>query len=182
MTVEIIDTIPAENWVEKSADNPAEISIDSLPDRKIGSRIEKPHLDGKTVFLDHVELLGTGEIRKSKDGTKSMETLLFKVFYGVKGSEEKFYENYGGVSRFVRSSGEKSEPTINIEGKNAASNLFKVWLSFKRKKPEEVSFKEFFKSLHEEKLVVRLKEVMVSYQGESSYKNVVEVILGRVSP
>jgi len=145
------------------------IELDALPDKKIG---EKTHLKGKTVFIEDVNLKPTGEERFSKDGNKKMEIILFRLTYRLEDSEERYFENYGGVTRFIRENGEKSEPTINYKGKSAAANLFKAWLKFKGKEVEEVSFKDFFKGLKGMK--ARLREVKVDFQDKESFKNVVE--------
>ena len=151
------------------------IDVDSLSDKKIGQTVEKPHLDGKTATISKVELSATGDIRTSKDGTKKQETILCKVYYQIDGAKEDAYENYGGVSRFVREDGSKSEPTIWTDGKNAAAKLFKKWLLKVNKNAEDVSLKEFFKGLQGMK--VMLKEEQVAYQGDISYKNIVEIFL-----
>ncbi len=167
-----------KNQQEIMEDEPIEeealpsIDIDGLPERKIG---EKAHLKGKTVLIEDVNLKPSGDQRKSKDGSKNMEIILFRLTYKLN-SEERCFENYGGVTRFIRDSGDKSEPTINYKGKSAAANLFKAWLKFNDKEFKEVSFKEFFQGL--KGLKAKLKEVNVTYQGEESFKNVVQDFVG----
>lgn len=166
------DAIPEEDMELKNRTEDS-IDIDGLGDRKIG---EKIHLKGKTVSIADVKLEPTGDERDSKDGRKKMEIILFRLTYKPEGTEERVFENYGGVTRFIREGGEKSEPTINYKGKSAAANLFKVWLKFEDKEFQDVSFKEFFKGL--KGLRAKIKEVNVTYQGEDSFKNVVQEFVG----
>ena len=162
-------TVPDEQKTQQ------DIDLDSLSDSKIGEKIEKPHLDGKEILISDVELTPTGTIINTRDGKQRQETILFKVHYKSIDDKADSYENYGGVSRFLRPDGSKSEPTIWTKGNNAAANLFRAWLVKRNKKAEDVSFKEFFQGLRG--LRARLKEVQVQYQGQMFHKNIIEQFL-----
>ena len=152
------------------------IFLEDLEDKKIGEpSFDKPHLAGKFAVLGRPMLIPSGDIRFSKAGTYRMEDIQFKVPFKIEGTNEEYFENYGGLNRFVQPDGSKSAPSINIEGNNAAANLFKAWIKYKRKDPLEVSIKEFLMDLEGKK--VRLKEQITTYQGTVGFKNVVESFL-----
>jgi hypothetical protein len=161
-----------DEMVEEPIGTIEPLNIDELSDRKLGEKAaEKPDLNGQEIVIHKIELIPTGQIRKSKDGTRDMETILFKTYY----DNDEQWENYGGVNRFIRNDGTKSEPSINPAGKNAAANLFNLWLKYTRKYADEVSYKEFFKSLTG--LKAKLGRVTTKYQGKDYFKNVITEFL-----
>lgn len=150
------------------------IDIDSLPERKIGQRLEKPHLDGKTVRITDAELCLSGSKRLTKAQDKELENIYLKVYYGRDDVNGNIFENYGGIARFPDGS-----ISFDANANNATAKLFRKWLQFKGLRKEDVSQKDFFKSLKEDKLLARLKEELTMYQGVASFRNSVEVFLGR---
>ncbi len=171
----VIDIQDGPN-VQEPENKTEAIDVNSLPDTKIGKSILKPHLDGKVVVISNVELNALGNERTTQSGAAKVEDVLFKVHYQIQ--DEKHtpaHENYGGVTRFIQDDGSKSDVTIYTGGDNAAACLFKAWLAHIGKKEEDVSFKDFFKSIVG--LKARLKEKITVYKGTEGYKNVVEQFL-----
>jgi len=156
-----------ENEQVEIPSEPQEIDLNDLSGRKIGEKVEKEKLDGKTVKIVDIKLVPTEGLKKTKDGLKEYRAVLFKVFY----DNLETYENYGGVMQFKH--GENyAEPTIWAEGKSAAAKLLQLWVNFKGADIKNVSFKDFFKGIIGLTGVIETKTV--SYQGEDFVKNVIK--------
>ena len=173
------DEIPQED-IKLDNEQPTEstqIDIGGLSDHKFGEKKEKPHLDGKECIVSDATLESTGDIKETKNPTLMKETVLFKVHYSIEGSEEVFYENYGGVSRLIPEGQEKLQPSLYHQGTNHGAVLFSKWMAKKSiAKAEDTSFKTFLTSLKNDKLKVRLKEVEARnpVTGVVGFKNIVE--------
>ena len=159
-----------ESIVEETEEAQEPLDLDSLSDRKLGERAEKPNLNGETILIPKVELVPTGKVKTAQTGTARIENILFRVYY----NDESVWENYGGVGRFVNKDGSTSEPSIDPNGKNAAAKLLRLWLEFTGKKVEEISIKDFFKGLIGLKArITNDKTTQTVYGGETFEKNII---------
>lgn len=171
-------TLVEENSVEEEAiqEEDIELNLDDMSDRKIGEKLEKINLDGATTVITRIQLIAKPEVKKTLKGTVNQRSVVFRVYYDIKNDMGyDVYENYGGVSQFEREDGSFGEPTIWAEGESASAKLFKLWLKKIGKKPEEVSFKEFFKSLVG--MPVSIVRTTEKYQGKSYPKNTISSFL-----
>lgn len=161
------EILEEEVGLEEEDDSPenTDIDLNSLSDRKLGEKMEKPNLDGKIVTISKVELKATNDVKLTKDGTKKYKPVLFRVWY-----DDEVYENYGGVQQFEHD-GKYGEPTIWTEGNSNAAKLFKLWVAAKEVAPDEVSLKQFFTDLKGKKVKLRHKEA--EFEGREYKKNVV---------
>ena len=146
------------------------INLDNLQDNIIGEGFEKPDLSGEDFEIQKVELIPKDGFKATKDGQHKYRDVHFKVWY-----DEKNYESYGGTKQFVKDDQSFGEPTFDPDANNATSKLFRLWLAKTGQNAKEVSRKNFFQGLKGRK--VRVKQVMVQYQGKDFKKNIIESFL-----
>ena len=159
-----------ESIQEETEEVQEPLDINSLSDRKLGDKIEKPNLNGVEVIIAKVELTPTNKIRTTQSGTARIEDVLFRVYY----NDEDTWEHYGGVGRFINKDGKPREPSVNPDGKNASAKLFHLWLEFTGQKVEEISMKDFWKGLIGLKAVITNdKTTQTAYGGETFNKNII---------
>ena len=166
--------IPEEDIAIEELESSTPIDLNDLSSKKLGESFEKPDLDGKEVTIEDVELKRTTETKITKKSNKKYRAVIFKLHYRVDGIEETVHENYGGVQSF-QNEGEWAEPTLWVDGKNAAAKLFRLWLASVNKQASEVSYKDFFVGIKGKR--VRLAGKTVEYDGDEFKKNIVEAFL-----
>lgn len=136
---------------------------------------ERTDLDGQEVVIEDVKVI-LPKSEREWDTAKKNKNVRYKpcqfiLFYNKEGQREY----YSGVKVFPREAKGKelySDPTIQNNALNQASELKKVYADFKNKKPEEVSLREFFSFLKSKpKAMIAGKEF--EFDGKKTKKNIV---------
>ncbi len=149
----------------------------SLPTRKMGEKLEKPHLDGFEATIEDAQVINSGVEGLTKDKKAYVRCYLRLTYGGVPGTGAFTpYENYGGIYKFKNKDGTFGEVSFDPDGQNAVAKLFRNWLQSIGKTSKEVSIADFVHSLKGRK--IQLKEEETMFQGNKAYKNVVGKFVG----
>lgn len=136
---------------------------------------EREDLDGKEVVIEKVEvILPKPEIpwttAKNNPNVK-YKSCQFILHYNINGQRE-YYSGMKVFERVDNGVAKYSDPTIQDNGTNQASQLKKVYSDFKGKKSEEVSLHEFLSFLNSKPKAV-IKNTPFTYDGKTTNKNIV---------
>jgi len=136
---------------------------------------EREDLDGQTVTVTEVKVIlppAEADWQNSRDGKVQYKGVRFILFYDDNGQREY----YSGMKVFKRTENGKdkySDPVIQNNGSNQASQLKTTYANYKGKKPEEISMNEFLSFLASKpKALLKAKEF--EYNGNITKKNIVE--------
>jgi len=155
-----------------------EFKEEQLSDKPIGEKYIRVELNGQTVKVKDIKIIGAKESDlpyKSLKGKCMMKKCQMTVYFDTENNDREYVS---GVFQYVQDDGTLSLPTVNPKGKSQAKNMYElVAKKLGKKDATELSMKEFYGFIKHQHPMVKIETQDIEYDSVTHKKNIIVEIL-----